>query len=243
MSQYANLAQTLTSLLGLQRPPVALALLSTVPDGIPTFQGVSPSSCSFWRSAEKELFAVRSADHMNCPIGAMVMGFELTDEARLALSGGLELMCNVGYVKPSEAENIPSLARKGASILYGPLSNFPLEPEVVMIWIQPSQAMLLREATGEAEWRSDVNSRVFGRPACAALAVASNEDVVVLSFGCAGMRTFTGIEPTFLLAALSGRLLGPLEASLKRAHSANCSMQAFYNERKTYFPIQKKGQD
>ena len=238
---YVSLSQTLTTLLGLDRPPVALAPVDLVPKGIPVFEGVSPSSCGFWRQAEKELFAAQAADHMNCPIGAMVMGFELTAEAKEGLNRGLTMMCEVGYVKPEEAEQIPSLSKKGKAMLYGPLSNFPLAPEVVVIWLQPSQAMLLREATGDAEWKSDVSSKIFGRPACAALAVASQGTAVSLSFGCSGMRTFTGVEPAYMLAALSGRLLERLEPALIRTHKANCAMQAFYDQQKSYFPFKKKG--
>lgn len=241
-SAYVSLSQTLTTLLGLDRPPVALAPVDLVPKGIPVFNGVSPSACGFWRQAEKELFAARDADHMNCPIGAMVMGFELTPEAKEGLSRGLTMMCEVGYVKPEEAERIPALAKKGKAMLYGPLSNFPVTPEAVVIWLQPAQAMLLREATGDAEWKSDVSSKIFGRPACAALAVASQGAAVSLSFGCSGMRTFTGVPPAYMLAALSGRLLTTLEPALQRTHKANCAMQTFYDEQKSYFPFKKKGE-
>lgn len=241
MTTYASLSQSLTSILGLQHPPIAMTPVVTIPQGIPTFNGVSPSSCSFWRQAEKEVFAVRDTDHMNCPIGAMVMGFDLSPQAQEGLKQGLAMMCDVDYVSPKEPEHIPSLRKKGNVVVYGPLSNFPIEPEIIVIWIQPSQAMLLREATGEAEWKADVSSKVFGRPGCAALAVASQGEAVALSFGCAGMRTFTGIEPSHMLATVSGRLLGTLEASLKRTHTANCSMQVYYDQHKTYFPFNKKG--
>lgn len=240
MNGYALLSQTLTSLLGLDRPPVAVAPVDAVPEGVPVFEGVSPSSCAFWRQAEKELFAVRDIDHMNCPIGAMVMGFELTADAKEGLQRGLSMMCEVGYVKPEEAGEIPALAKKGKAALYGPLSNFPTTPEVAVIWLQPAQAMLLREATGDAEWKSDVSSKIFGRPACAALAVASQGAAVSLSFGCSGMRTFTGVEPAYMLAALSGRLLEKLEPQLQRTHKANCAMQAFYDQQKSYFPFEKR---
>ncbi|MBI3803665.1 MAG: DUF169 domain-containing protein [Nitrospirae bacterium] len=239
MPSYVSLSQTLISLLGLDRPPVGVAPVESAPQGVPVFRGVSPSACSFWRQAEKELFAASAAEHMNCPIGAMVMGFELTPQAERGLNQALTMMCQVGYVKPEEASQIPSLARQGKMMLYGPLSNFPIAPEVVVLWLQPSQAMLLREATGDAEWKSDVSSKIFGRPACAALAVASQGAAVSLSFGCSGMRTFTGVEPSYMLAALSGRQLDLLEPGLQRMHQANCDMQAFYNQQKNAFPFKK----
>ncbi|WDT79670.1 MAG: DUF169 domain-containing protein [Candidatus Manganitrophus sp.] len=240
MTGYASLAQTLTTSswirpaaggggAGRSRPRKGFRFLK----GFPLLPALlAPGG--------KELFAANDADHMNCPIGAMVMGFELTSEAKEGLQRGLTMMCEVGYVKPEEAEQIPALAKKGKAMLYGPLSNFPVVPEVVVIWLQPAQAMLLREATGDAEWKSDVSSKIFGRPACAALAVASQGAAVSLSFGCSGMRTFTGVEPAYMLAALSGRLLDHLEPQLRRTHKANCAMQAFYDQQKSYFPFKKR---
>jgi uncharacterized protein (DUF169 family) len=242
MSNYTSLAQTLTRMLGLEHPPVAVAPVAAVPKGVPIFEGVSPSACSFWRNAEKEVFAARDADHMNCPIGAMVMGFELTPEAKEGLGRAFEMMCGLGYVNPREAEHIPKMAKKGEIFLYGPLSHFPIEPEVLVLWLLPSQAMLLREATGEAEWGSPFLSTVYGRPACAALAVASEGAPAVASFGCIGMRTFTGIEPSYMLAALSGRLLPTLEVSLQKIHQANGAMQAYYDQQKSAFPFMKRGE-
>jgi hypothetical protein len=48
------------------------------------------------------------------------------------------------------------------------------------------------------------------------------------------MRTFTEIEPTYMLAALSERLLSDLEANLKRTDKANCIMQNYYIEQKSH---------
>ena len=80
--RYAEVARVCERILKLGRPPVALARVPDVPAGVARFEGVAPSSCSFWRHAEQGLFVARDADHMNCPIGAMTMGFELTAEAK-----------------------------------------------------------------------------------------------------------------------------------------------------------------
>ena len=240
MAQYAELARTCETVLGLTHRPVALAPVSTAPRGVPMFQGVSPSSCSFWRYAEQGLFVARSTDHMNCPIGAMTMGFELTAEAKAALEGGMNLMVEVGYIDPKEAEHLPSLSKSTSLVLYGPLADFPVRPEVVLMWLNPSQAMLMREATGDVAWKSDVSSNLFGRPSCAALAVASREGNVALSFGCNGMRTFTQVDSALMLAAVSGALLDTFAESLDRANKAQCSMQKFYDQQLTYFPFTTK---
>jgi uncharacterized protein (DUF169 family) len=240
MTQYAELARICETVLGLTRPPVALAPVTAAPRGVPMFQGVSPSSCSFWRHAEQGLFVASDADHMNCPIGAMTMGFELTPEAKAALEGGMNLMVEVGYIDPKEAEHLPSLPKSTGLVLYGPLASFPIKPEVVLMWLTPSQAMLMREATGDVAWKSDVSSNLFGRPSCSALAVASREGNVALSFGCNGMRTFTGVDSSLMLAAVSGELVDTLAESLERANKAQCSMQKFYDQQQTYFPFTAK---
>ncbi len=240
MARYTVTAQALQSILQLALPPVALARVRADPPGVPVFEGISPSACGFWRHAEAGLFVARGSDHMNCPIGAMTMGFELTPDAKEKLGGGLALMTEVGYIDPKEAEHLPTLAPSNDPVLYGPLADFPLEPQLVLLWLTPRQAMLLREATGDVRWKSDVSSSLFGRPACAALPVAERDGNVALSFGCNGMRTFTGIDPVHMLAAVSGRLLSTLGADLERAHKAECSMQAFYDQQQTYFPFSAK---
>ena len=232
MPTYSSLATTLVKVLGLERPPVAVSPVESPPEGIACFSGTVPSACSFWRLAEEKTFVARDADHMNCPVGALTMGFTLTPEAKKGLDQGLALMCQSGYFNPEEATYLPSLPESGSQLLYGPLSRFPAEPKVVLVWLKPAQAMILQESTGDAEWRAEPASGVFGRPTCAALAVALREKNVALSFGCAGMRIFTEIEPEYMLAVISHSLLERLEENLNRADKANCLMQAHYLDQK-----------
>ena len=149
-------------------------------------------------------------------------------------------MTEVGYIDPKEAEHLPALPAGSDLVLYGPLARFPVPPQLVLLWLTPAQAMLMREATGDVAWKADVASNLFGRPSCAALAVASRDGSVALSFGCNGMRTFTGVDPSLMLAAISGRLVDTLAESLERADKAQCAMQKFYDQQQTYFPFTAK---
>jgi uncharacterized protein (DUF169 family) len=56
-----------------------------------------------------------------------------------------------------------------------------------------------------------------------------------LSFGCTGMRTFTGVREDRLLAALPGHRAGELAEALAAAKRANATMLAYYEERKAAF--------
>jgi uncharacterized protein (DUF169 family) len=235
-----NISENFRTLLQLENPPVALARVSQVPEGVPWFTDVVPSSCTFWRRAEKGVFATRAQDHMNCPIGGMVMGLPLTPEAEKALKEGISLMCQVNYIDAKEAAHIPALSPLNLPILYGPLGQFPVEPELVLLWVTPAQAMLLREATGEAHWTGDLPKGVFGRPACTALAVAAKGKQAALSFGCTGMREFTEISPAHLLAVVAGEMLPDLEKKLNTVHESNCRMKEFYEGRKKSVSLQPK---
>ena len=241
MAGDASYVRILYNTLRLDYPPVAVAPVSEVPAGVPFFQGMSPSSCAFWRHAEKHLFAVNASNHMNCSVGAMVMGFQLTDAAMQSLQQGVTMMCNVGYISPEEVQQIPTLSHGKETMLYGPLSQFPIAPEVVVLWVNAASVMLLREATGDAAWGEGVGGRVFGRPGCAALAVAQKSKEVTFSFGCMGMRTFTGVAPDDILAVIPGEKLDHLVTRLNQMDRANCSMQAHYEQAKQAFSFKPIG--
>ncbi len=242
MAQDPVASDTLIEVLGLKYPPVALSPITEIPSGVSIFKGVSPSACAFWRHAEEHLFAVTSDDHMNCAVGAYVMGFSLTESAKGSLQEGLKMMCDVGYLAGmEEVAKIPTLSHQATAMLYGPLTQFPIAPEVVLLWVNPPASMLLSEAVGKAAWDNEHGLRILGRPGCAALAAAQKTGEVTLSSGCAGMRTFTGIESEYLLAAIPGNLLPSVTDRLRRMRGANCKMQAHYNHLKETVSFQSVG--
>ncbi len=240
MSTYRSAATTLVEALKLDYPPVAIAPISEAPEGVSLFSGTSPSACAFWREAETRLFAVKSSDHMNCPIGAHVMGFTLTKEAMRSFGEGLTMMCDVGYlVGPEEAQKIPALSHHADMILYGPLAQFPVSPEEVLLWVKPSSAMLLREATGDASWLKEGGLKVSGRPGCAALALSQQSGEAAFSLGCSGMRTFTEIPSDYMLAAIPGGILDHVVTRMIRIDEANCAMQGHYSSMKQAFSFRR----
>src|SRR5207302_6694078 len=87
---------TITAALDLDPPPIALAFVQQPPIGIDTVRVDFPSSCSFWRRAEQQLFYVPAEAHFNCPVGAMVMGSELPQPVANELQQLLTSMCDRG---------------------------------------------------------------------------------------------------------------------------------------------------
>lgn len=225
-------AETLRAKLATSLPPVALAFIDAPPDNCAVTEATVPSACAFWREAERGLFFAPAARHFNCPVGAMVMGFELPEEVNAELAGLVGSMTECGYIGANEPAHIPVNAKRAAAgILYGPLEAFPVAPDAVLVWLTPAQAMLLNEAAGAADWETVPTLTVTGRPACAAIPTAMAADKTTFSLGCIGMRTFTGIGEDLLLTVLPGEEAMRLCDALAETRAVNERMQAFYESR------------
>src|SRR3984957_6016941 len=220
-------AQRLSSLLSLQHPPIALAFTDQPPDGIAQAGKPVPSACTFWRQAEQGTFYATDAEHFNCPVGSMVMGFELPAAVGEQLGGLVQSMCDAHYLSMDEAARIPTVGRQSAGIVYGPLHEFPLDPDLVLLWVNVAQAMLYSEAAGRAAWTATPMG-VSGRPGCAALPLALNSGQPGMSLGCAGMRTFTEIGDDLNLAAVPGSALTGFVDALAGTVESNTAMRSFY---------------
>lgn len=221
------LARQLSETLSLTVSPVALTFVDEAPPGVPGPRHAVPSACSFWRDAENGTFYATAEQHMNCPVGAMVMGFELIDPVGEELGGLVTGMCDAGYLAPDEVPKIPGVSRSHAGIIYGPLAESAGEPDVVLMWLTPEQAMLCNEAMGTANWAAGAPA-VTGRPGCGALPTAISGGQPVLSFGCAGMRTFTRVGAGLLLLAVPGAHLEPFALALAKVAAANNHMTGYY---------------
>jgi uncharacterized protein (DUF169 family) len=222
---------TITAALDLELPPIALAVVDQPPVGIETIQTDLPSACSFWRRAGLEVFYAPAEAHFNCPVGAMVMGFDLPEPVANELQQLVSSMCDCGYISSDEPVQIPAMQARSKGIVYGPLSAFPMPADVVVCWLSPLQAMIWNEASGEARWDREISAPVSGRPACAALPASINQNRPFLSFGCMGMRTFTEVSGDRMLAIIPGALLAEFASKLKAMRFTNDAMQAFYKGR------------
>lgn len=232
---YKTITQDISTNLQLDTDPIALSFVASAPADVPTFEGEVPSACAFWRKAETGVFYAPAEKHFNCPVGAFTMGFDMPDDVQQELMGLVEFMCDSSYLSAEEPANIPTLAQGKSGIVYGPLAEFPLEPDLVLFWLTPRQAMFYNEAFDTVQWTGESPMPTFGRPACAALPAAQEDRMPTLSLGCMGMRTFTEISEDRLLAVLPGDRAKEFSDALEQTLTANSAMQDFYEERKTQF--------
>jgi uncharacterized protein (DUF169 family) len=227
-AKHREFSDELVDRLGLDIAPIALAFTDRAPAGVPTADKVVPSACAFWRAAEREVFFAPAADHFNCPVGSMVMGFDLPPAVGEQLMATVGKMTACGYIDPAEPAKIPVNKKGAKGVVYGPLARFPVAPDAVLLWLTPLQAMIWSEAAGGMEWGGKAPTTVFGRPGCAAIPTALSDRRPTLSFGCIGMRTFTGIPSDRMLAVISGGDLAAFVDALHRVKGANDAMQAAY---------------
>jgi uncharacterized protein (DUF169 family) len=219
-------------LLGLSKPPVAIALLETPPAGLKPWDGAAvPAGCVFWREAMRgKAFYTEAADHHNCAVGAYTHGIVLPE-----LGGAVEFMVESRYIEIDEVPGIPVLEKAPAYVAYAPADDAAFPPDVVLVAAKPASAMLLYEAALRAG-AGNALANILGRPACAVLPLAVAGATAALSFGCQGNRTFTGLPDDELYFAVPGHLWGSVVERLEEILQANHAMRQFYEARRQQFP-------
>jgi uncharacterized protein (DUF169 family) len=230
-----QLASLLSKHLKLDRPPVALAFVEQPPAGLAGSSGAAPSACTFWRRAESELFYAPAAEHYECPIGAMTMGFELPAEEAPKAQQLVGTMVELGYFAEEEVAHLPGVGKAHQGIVYGPLERFPLAPDAVVVQVTPFQAMLLAEASGGAALRESPGLAAMGRPACAVVARSVNEAIATMSLGCIGARTYVELPDDRALLVLPGEALEGTAERLPGLARANEVLAGYHGEKKGRF--------
>ena len=214
----------------IQKRPVAVAFLDTAPMNVQKFEGTEPSGCSFWRlAAEGSVFYTVPENHFNCAVGAHTHNISLSPEREKETEQTLKMMFDLGYVKPEEVPQIPQLRRAPAAILYAPLGDSPVRPDVVLLACKPSSAMLLNEAANRAGVAS--GAPALGRPTCMALPAALQHGAI-LSLGCMGNRVYTGLGEDEMYMVLPGRDLTAVADALGMITSANAALHEYAKGRR-----------
>jgi uncharacterized protein (DUF169 family) len=216
--------------LGVGKRPVAVKFLDAVPEGVEKFTGTEPSGCSFWRlAAAGKVFHTVPQDHYNCPIGSYTHSISLPPERAKELEQTLGLMAQIGYVKMEEIPGIPRLAKEPAAIVYAPLGDTPVEPDVVLFAGAASQIMLVHEAALRAGCAATLP--ILGRPTCMALPAAMAYGSVVSS-GCIGNRVYTGLGEGEMYVVVPGKDLLRIASELETVTSANAQLAQYHKGRR-----------
>ena len=230
MADYRIVERQLSEVLNLQRRPVAVTFRETPPTGVPKFTGTEPSGCSFWRiAAGGRTFYTVPSDHYNCPIGSYTHNLPLPQDRAQELDQTLSFMAGVGYIKTEEVPRIPRLPQPPGVVIYAPLGDTPVEPDVVLFLGRPGRVMLLQEAA----LRAGVGAQVplFGRPTCMALPAALAHGIVA-STGCIGNRVYTDVGEDELYLAVPGRDLPRIAEEAQTIAAANAKLSEYHRGRR-----------
>jgi len=230
MAGYPEIERKFANTLSLEKRPVAIKFQDEPPAGVTKFTGTEPSGCSFWRlaSAGGTFYTVPS-DHYNCPIGSHTHKISLPPERARELDQTLSLMIGAGYLKMEEVPGIPQLSQTPGVIIFAPLADTPVDPDVVLFAGRPGSIMLLQEAALRAGRAAQLP--LLGRPTCMALPAAMAQGAIVSS-GCAGNRVYTDLKESELYVAIPGKDLEKIASELETIAAANVLLSDYHQKRR-----------
>ena len=225
-------AGDLTRLLHLDAPPIAITFSANRPPEVPAFDepmappaadgrtGRVPAGCVFWMKSVGRTFTTVAEDHANCSVGSMTHGFATLDDVA-ANSDVVELL-STGWVTEDMVPGIPVVGTRPGAVTYGPLAETPVEPDVVLLRLNPKQLMVLMDALP--------GLRVEGKPQCHIVAVAQEHGEPAASAGCMLSRVRTGLASTEMTCAIPSGRVGDVVERLERAAVADAAVARYASE-------------
>jgi uncharacterized protein (DUF169 family) len=231
MPSYSEIATALDEALDLTQPAVAVCLAQELPAGVEPWVGDVPAGCRFWQEAGERVFATSAGDHEHCAIGQYTHNLSMSEAAATDLQDALKVFASLTYVREQDIAAIPVLAAKPQYVIYGPLAGIPVAPDVVLLFVQADQTLILSEASQQVEGGLPP---AMGRPACAIVPQARNTGRSALSLGCCGARAYLDIlSSDVALYAIPGASLEAFAERVTALAKANQILTKFHQIRRS----------
>lgn len=231
MSKYTKLAEDLVGSLELALPPIAVSFTDAAPTNVPAYDGVVPAGCVFWQQAATRTFVTSARHHELCSIG--VHTHHLANPAasqQAELAEALKAMSGLDYVRPEEVAAIPVIKREVQHVIYGPLADFPLDPEVILLFAHAQQGLILSEAIARVDQGLPL---AMGRPACAVVPQVLNQGNAAMSLGCCGARAYLdALTDSVAMWAFPSRKLEAYCEEIAVLARANKTLMTFHSRRR-----------
>ena len=231
MSKFQPQARLLATSLNLSLQPVAIAFCELLPDQLARFEGTVPAGCVFWQEAATRTFATSAKDHALCSIGIHTHNMAGAPASQPdQLQASLQAMIGLDYVREEEIAAIPVAQRETKHAVYGPLAEFPMDPEVVLLFAHAQQGLILSEAVARVDAGA---APAMGRPACAVVPQALNSGRAAVSMGCCGARAYLdAMTDAIALWALPAAKLDQYCEQIKILADANKTLSLFHQLRR-----------
>ena len=210
--------------------PVAISLVDELPAGVAPFEGRVPAGCGFWQEAATRVFATTARDHDACAIGVYTHNLEGTPAQGKDLGDALKIFADLGYLPAAEVARVPVVQERRRYVVYGPLAQASLVPDVVLLFVRANQQLILSEATSGIDGNTPP---AMGRPACAIVPQAMNSQMAALSLGCCGARAYLdALTDDVALFALPGAHLEQYVTRIAELAKSNAILSQFHQLRR-----------
>jgi uncharacterized protein (DUF169 family) len=230
MTDYSAIAASLIGALDLQQSPVSISFTEAKPSGLGEHEGRVAAGCRFWQDGATAAFATEPQDHGMCAIGVYTHNLPSTAAGDVDLQDALRVFGELDYVRPEDVARIPVLTNRPSYVIYSPLDRAPLPPDVVLLFVNARQTLILSEATQQVE---DQNAPAMGRPACAVVPQVMNTGRAALSLGCCGARAYLDVlSDDIAVFALPGAKLEAYARRIESLTKANALLSEFHKIRR-----------
>ena len=227
-------------ILGLRRLPIKVGFLDAPPPALARWSGGPVAAgCVFWdRAMDGKSFYTLPADHWNCAIGSHTHKIGLPADRANELPATIGFMVETRYLDAAEVPGIPTLDRAPAAVAYAPAASDAFKADVVLLALTPAQSTLVFEAAlkaGIAQGTAGASSR----PSCAILPASAQTELVSISFGCRGNRTFTTVGDDEMYVAIPGARWDDFVDRLIEVQRSNLTMGNYYQAQAAKFAASK----
>ncbi|MGB9915076.1 MAG: DUF169 domain-containing protein [Candidatus Bathyarchaeales archaeon] len=158
-----------------------------------------------------------TAENIACPAAKAALVFGSLPEK---ISSG-EMLFTLGLFMSKDAaaktmQTIPCLeAGSPSAVVAGPLRDFPMEPDVIVIESVPEHIMWLALARNKEGGRLSFNSSIFQAECVDVTTVPYLTDEINLTPGCYGCRQATDTPPEHMFIGIPAKRLPEIVAALE----------------------------
>lgn len=227
-------------ILGLRRMPIKVGFLDAPPPALARWAGGPVAAgCVFWdRAMEGKSFYTLPADHWNCAVGSHTHKIGLPADRANELPSTIGFMVETRYLDPAEVAGIPTLDRAPAAVAYAPAASDAFKADAVLLAVTPAQSTLVFEAALKAGI-AQATAGASSRPSCAILPASAKTEMIAISFGCKGNRTFTSVGDDEMYVSIPGGRWDEFLDRLIEVQRSNLTMGNYYQAQAAKFAAPK----
>ena len=228
---WEELANRFKHALGLSHAPIAITLSQEAPAGVPFYEGDVPApsedgrtgkvtaGCVFWIKSQDRTFTTKADDHFNCSVGSVTHGLKTLNE--VMGNEDVASLLESTWVTPEEAMQLPVVKTRHQFITYGPVSQTPIDPDVILLRLSAYQGMVLHDSFGDMP--------IVGKPQCHIVPLAKEQNQIAMSTGCTLSRIRTGMSPDEMTCAIPAGRFPEVVEKLETRQRANAHVASYAN--------------